>query len=127
MTYKALAYIRQQLKSIPEFGERVYLETPPSSSSLPLVVYSTSNVVRYPTLKNPSRVVSLIVDISVQVGDSSEIVEIMQKVENAIETGGRHTELEYRSIEEDEVAGVNEDETMSLWHGEFRYKVREGR
>ena len=124
MTEKATRYLDGILKSIPGFTGVFFGGPPQEGVTNPCIVYAITGDTRYPTLRNPDRVVAVDYQITVRSNDASEVEQEGRKVWDALSHSGRRIREigEYRV--DKYVASDGSEETESEFFATKEYRIR---
>lgn len=124
MTEKATQHLDSLLKEIPGFKGVFFGGPPQEGFENPCIVYAITGDVRYPTLRNPDRVVAVDYQITVRSNDASEVEQDGRRAWDALSHAGRRIREigEYRV--DKYVASDGTDETESEYFATKEYRVR---
>ena len=121
---RATARLDALLKSIPEFGGRVYFGGPPSEGARnPCIVYSIAGDFKYPTQSNPNRVVSVDYNITVRTNDSKVVEQLGQVVWAKLAGERRIREVGDYAVDK-YLASDGAEETESEYFATQTYRLR---
>ena len=124
MTDRATRYLDGLLRAVPGF-EEVYFGGPPQEGARnPCIVYSITGDERYPTLRNPDRVIAVDFRIAVRSNDAAEVEQLGQTVWNAVSVNRKRVREIGEYVVTKMAATDGSDITETVFYAIKDYRVR---